>query len=193
MSPIGSLLSELDERTIARNVGIPHDEARMGYNPGRTTVPDIDTFYDILGDYYAHHHSQCVSRGGRLSRSEARSFAKEIVTREYERNHSNINGAFCDARDGTNGGLRRILDTIAESLKAKSTENYIRDAFDRHVATNSWEEQVEIIREFIAECGAYLRSDIRAGQPERYARDYEQLIRAYVQGLRSTSSVFRRL
>jgi len=193
MSPIGSLLSVLDERTIAREIAIPHDEARMGYNPRMTTVADIDTFYDIIGDYYAYHHGQCVSRGGRLSKSEARSLAKEIVSREYERNHSHINGAFCDARDGTNGGLRKILDIVAEALKAKSTENYMRDVFDRHVRTNSWEEQVEIIREFIAECGAYLRSDIRAGQPERYARDYEQLIRAYVQGLRSTSSMFRRL
>jgi len=193
MPSIASLLSAINERTIAREVGIPHDEARMGYHPGSSTVGDIDEFYNLIGDYYQYHHSACIAPGGRMSAGEARSRAKEIVNREYERRRGNINGAFCDARDGTNGGIRRILDIIAEALKARAIENYLRDVFDRHVKTNSWEQQVEIIRQFIAECGPYLRSEIRTGQPERYARDYEQLIRSYVEGLQSTSSIFRRL
>ncbi len=193
MSPIGSLFGALDERTIAQEIGIPHDEARMNYRPPTPRVGDIDEFYNIIGEYYAYHHARCVSRGGTLPRGEARSLAKEVVSQEYRRSNGDMNSAYCDARDGTRGGLRRILDIIAESFKTKSTENYIRDVFDRHVATNSWEQQVDIIREFISVCGAYLRSDIRTGQPERYARNYEELIRSYVEGLQSSSSIFRRL
>ena len=32
MSSINNLLGELDERTIARRIGIPHDEARMRHS-----------------------------------------------------------------------------------------------------------------------------------------------------------------
>lgn len=101
--------------------------------------------------------------------------------------------AYNDAHDGTNGGMRVVLDTIAEGLKAESVERYIRDAFDRYVAPISWEQKVTIIRQFIARCGIHLASSIRSDQPERYAQNYQELIRSYVSGLQRTSSIFRRL
>ncbi len=72
-------------------------------------------------------------------------------------------------------------------------ERYIRDVFDRYVAPNSWEQKVEIIRQFIAQCGVHLASSIRADQPERYAKSYRELIDQYVSALQRTSSIFRRL
>ena len=42
-------------------------------------------------------------------------------------------------------------DKIAEGLKAESVERYMRDMFDQHVAPNSWEDKVAIIRQFIAQ------------------------------------------
>ena len=86
-----------------------------------------------------------------------------------------------------------VLDMIADGLKAKGVERYVRDAFDRHVAPNSWAQRVDMIRQFISQYGHVLSSAIAAGQPERYARDYSMLIRSYVDGLRQTSAIFRRL
>jgi hypothetical protein len=193
MSAIGDVLQALDERTIAQKVGIPHDEARMRYPLRSNTVADFDEFSTVIGDYYNHHSRQCISRGGTMSSSEAQGRAKEALEREYRRRRGNIVSAFNDAHDGTNGGMRVVLDTIAESLKAESVERYIRDVFDRYVAPNKWEQKVEIIRQFIAQCGINLSTSIQANQPERYAQDYVELIRAYVTGLQQTSSVFRRL
>ena len=101
--------------------------------------------------------------------------------------------AYNDAHDGTNGGLRAILDIIAEGLKAESVEDHIRDVFDRYVAPNSWSQKVSIIRQFIQHCGIFLSSSIRSDQPERYAQNYQELIRSYVEALRNTSGIFRRL
>jgi hypothetical protein len=193
MPSIHTILAALDEREIARRVGLPHDEARMRYRLDRNTVNTFDEFADRVGDYYGYHFNTCVGNGGRLSRSEAAGRAKEILDREYHRHQGDIVTAFNDARDGLNGGLRRILDVIAETLKYESIERYIREVFDRHIAPNAWEIKVEIIRQFIRECGANLASSIRADQPERYAHNYQDLIRSYVNGLRDTSSIFRRL
>jgi len=71
-------------------------------------------------------------------------------------------------------------------------EGYIREAFDRYVKPDSWEEKVDIMSQFIARFGHLLSSSIRAGQPERYAQNYEELIRSYVDSLKRTSSIFRR-
>jgi hypothetical protein len=190
---INSMLSELDERIIAQRIGIPHDEERMRYPINSNTIRNFDEFNRIIGDYYNTHFTACISRGGRLSASESSSRAKEIIEKEYRQRGGDIVMAYNDAHDGTNGGLRIVLDIIAEELKRESVERYTRDVFDRYVAPNSWEQQVEIIRQFIAHCGAFLSSSIQANQPERYARNYQELIRSYVASLQRTSSVFRRL
>ena len=193
MSSINSLLSELDERTIAQRIGIPHDEARMRYPLRSNTAESFDEFTSIIADYYATHFTACVSHGGNLSASEAASRAKELLEREYRRRGGDIVTGYNFAHDGTNGGMRAVLDVVAEGLKAESVERYIRDAFDRHVAPNSWEQKVEIIRQFIAQCWVHLSSSIRTNQPERYASDYRELIQSYISALQKTSSIFRRL
>ena len=193
MAAIDNLLAALDERQLAQEVGLKHDEARVSYQLQSNTVADFEAFTDIIAEYYNHQFTQCVSGGGALPRSEAAGFAKEILTQAYRRRNGDIVAAFNDARDGTNGGLRVILDTLADGLKAESVERYIREMFDKHIAPNSWDDKVDIIRQFIAQCGTNLASSIDSSQPERYAQNYEELIRSYVRSLQATSSVFRRL
>ncbi len=193
MATINSLLSALDERAIAQRIGIPHDEARMRYHLRSNTVGDFDQFSAVIADYYNRHHTSCISNGGRLTPSEAYGRAKELLEREYRKRRGDIVSAFNDAHDGTNGGMRVVLDVIAEGLKAEVVERYISDVFDRHVAPNAWEQKVDMIRQFISWCGNILPSSVVVGQPERYAHNYSELIRVYVQGLQQTSAIFRRL
>lgn len=192
MVAIDSLMDALDERTIARQVGLRHDEARMAYPLRRNTVVDFDEFSEAIADYYNYHFVRCVTGAGSLTRLDARGRAKEAVEQEYRRQNGDIMTAFNNALDGTNGGMRAILDGIAESMKGKAVELHIRDAFDRHVAPNSWEQKVEIIRQFIVRCGAALGASIDPACPERYAQSFRELIQAYVQGLQRTSAIFRR-
>ena len=193
MATMNSLLSLLNERALAQNVALPHDEARMRYPLGANTVNSFEEFSNVIADYYNYHHSECVSHGGRLSNSDAASWAKKLLEKEYRKRNGDIVSVYNNAHDGTNGGLRVVLDIIAEGLKAEAVERYTLDVFDRHVTPNSWEQKVNIIREFITNCGPHLSSSIRGDQPERYARDYKELISAYVEALQQTSSIFRRL
>lgn len=194
MAMAKNLIRELDEKTIAQEVGILHDEARMRYYLKNNTVKDFDEFEWIIGDYLNHHFSYCISHGGRLPDAQAISWAKELIEKEYRRRGGDIVSAYNDARDGTNGGMRgAVLDIIAEGLKAEAIERYIRDTFDRHVTPCSWNNKVDIIRDFINYCGAFLSNSIRKDQPERYAQNYQELIRSYVAALQQTSNIFRRL
>lgn len=193
MATINSLLSALDEGVIARRVAIEHDEARIQYHLRSNTVTDFDEFKTIISDYGNHHYTSCVSHGGTMSRGQAYGKVKGLIENEYRRRRGNIVSAFNDAHDGTHGGLRAILDIICEGMKAEAVEYYVQDVFDRHVAPNSWEQKVDMIRQFILYNGNVLSSSIVASQPERYAQNYTELIRAYVDGLRQTSAMFRRL
>ena len=71
MRTISSLLSALDERVLARQIAIPHDEARVQYSLHSNTVGSFHEFSDVISDYYNYHYTSCVSNGGSLSLSEA--------------------------------------------------------------------------------------------------------------------------
>lgn len=193
MGSLEAILKQLDEREIARKIGIPHDEARMAFSLKKNTVKDFAEFTKTISEYYNYHFVKCVSGGGSLNPSEAEGRAKEIIEQRYRSKGSNLQGAFADAKDGTNGGLRIMLDLIAEHLKAEAVERYIRKVFDDQINPTAWEEKVDIIRQFIARCGADLSPSIDTKNPERYAKDYTQLISSYLKALEQTSSIFRRL
>jgi hypothetical protein len=193
MVAINSLLSDLDERVIAHRISIPHDEVRIQYHPSSNTVSDFDEFGETIANYYNYHNSRCIANGGMLARRDAYGKAKTLLEHEYRRKNGNIVSAFNDCRDGTNGGLRNVLDIICNGLKEEAIELYVQDCFDRHVAPNSWDQKVDIIRQFISCYSNVLSSSIVASQPERYAHDYSELIRSFVENLRQTSAMFRRL
>ncbi|PKN62631.1 MAG: hypothetical protein CVU57_23570 [Deltaproteobacteria bacterium HGW-Deltaproteobacteria-15] len=192
MGSLRGLLAELDETAIATNVAIPHDEARMRYSLMRNTVQDYNEFVDVISTYYNYHLSECVIHGGSVSRTEAAGRAKDSLQQEYRRIGGDINTAYNDAHDGTNGGLRIVLDKLADRLKTESVERYIRDAFDRHVEPVSWEQKVEIMSQVLMQFGHLFPSSVRTNQPERYASNYEELIRALVDALKKVSSDYKR-
>ena len=193
MATITTILDALDERSIAQAIGIPHDEARLSYRLQSNTVSDFDEFTHIVGEYVQHHSFRCIASGGRLSRADAGGRAKEILEQAYRRQNGDLVTAYNDAHDGTNGGLRHVLDVIAEALKAEAVERYVREVFDRSVAPNAWEEKVRLVDEFLGRYGSNLSTSVQLGRPERYAQNYKELIRSYVDALQRTSSVFRRL
>jgi hypothetical protein len=151
MYTIDSLCAALDEVAIARNVGIAHDEARAGYGLKKNIVGNFDEFNDLIADYYSYHINRCVVQGGSLAKFEAAGRASEILERDYRRQGGNIMSAYKDAHDGTNGGMRIILDVIAERLKEESVERYIRQVFNQHVDPTSWDQKVEIITAFVCD------------------------------------------
>jgi len=150
MGMIHSLLAALAETEIARQVAIAHDEARMSYPLSSNTVRDYQEFCDIASDYYNFHYTTCVTRGGNLSNTDAYATMKGILEQEYRRQGGDIVTAFNDAHHGTNGGMRRVLDIIADHLKMKSVEAYTTTVFDQCVAPNAWDDKVDIIRQFIS-------------------------------------------
>jgi hypothetical protein len=193
MAAIDNLMAELDERHLARLIGTPHDNARVRYPLRKNTAESFDEYEETIGDYLNRQFSECVTRGGSLSRSEAASRAKEIIEREYRRRNGDIVSAYNDAHDGTNGGIRAQLDLICDALKNESLGRHVRDAFDRHVRPNAWPEKVAIIRSIIARFGSLMGSAIQADQVERYAHDYRNLVENLTQALQRSAAAFRRL
>lgn len=188
---IEPLLSALSETTVAREAGNAHDTARLSYTPPLNPITSYAAFEELVGDYVVYHHERCVAPGGRLSRDQAIGMGEQMLEQVYRRDGGNRLTAYQDATDGTNGGVRTILDHLANGFKAEAVEHYTRRVFSDHVSPADWYGKVAMVREFLNVHGPLLGPAIDQNCPERYAENYEELVRAYVAGLRRTSSMFR--
>ena len=110
MAAIDVLLSALNERTIAQQIGIEHDRTRARYRNYSVTIESYAEFERVITDYYAYHYSKCIARGGRLDQSQASSEAKDVIEKEYRKKNGDIASAFDDSRFGTNGGVRHAYE-----------------------------------------------------------------------------------
>lgn len=192
MSVLDRILHELDETYIVNHITIKHDEARNQFRlTGMTCADDIE-FDDVIANYYNHHFTLCVAPGGTLSRADAAGKAKEIIESEYRRKGQNKLNAYSDGKSGTNGGMRAIIDMITEALKREAVERHVRDVIDRYVAPTNYEEKKQIVQELVDRIPGNI-SHIDRDNPERYANNYEELIRALVENIRQQSTQFRRL
>jgi len=193
MSRIANMIEDLRETTIARNIGIPHDQARNGFPIQSNVVTDYPQFEHLIASYYSHHY-KLTYPGCALPWSECLDRAKHVLEQEFQRRHrGDLVSCYRGAVAGLDGGVRAILDILAESIKAQAVQRYVREVFDRYVSPVERSDKVAIIREFFAECGRYLSPTIDQSDPSRYARDYTSIVNAYVMSLQEVSSIFRRL
>ena len=188
-----SLARALDEREIADRVAIPHDDVRARYALPKNRVATFGEFTEWITSYYIYHYTTCVAPGAHLNRADAASEAKNVLESQLRRGEGDINTYFVRARDGLDGGMRVVIDTLAEGLKGRAVTNYVRHVFDQHVSPESFKDKVEIIRQFIRSCGPQLSASIRADEIERYAHDWQALVNEYSHSLQRTSAMFRRL
>lgn len=192
MSAFRDLMEHLQPERVAQRVALPHDEARLRYPLTSNTVGSTREFLTIIADYYAYHVTTCVTPGGTIARAQAEAEAKQLVQAAYRRRRLSIQNAVSDAKTGTNGGLARVLDAIADGLRERAVQNYVETRMDRAVTLDSWEDKVAFMRDFLANNPA-LPPEVRAGPPERYAASWDAIYREYLDAVNAISSRLRGL
>ncbi len=185
-----NIIKELSKDYITEHIEKPHNEARISFHLTSNSVPDDASFENLIGEYYNHHFTKCVSNGGELTRAEATGRAKEIITENYRRRRLDKLNAYSDGINGSNGGMMAIIDIIMEQLKNDAKERHVQEVIDRYIARSRWEEQVEIIKELF---DFYPKSlNVDRDNPERYARNYEELIKALMESLNGMNDNLRK-
>lgn len=192
MSIITQITRELEERTMAAKVGRAYDDARISYQLQSNQVSSEDAFHQIIGDFYNHVHSKCVSKGALLAQHEATGKAISIIEESLHKDGGNIRTAFQSATDGINGGMMRLLDMISQSMRSEAYHLYTEHVIRTYISPMAWESQVEAVRSLLEHYKHDLPSDIDLRHPERYAKDYKRLIRGLVYSINKTASEFRR-
>jgi len=97
------------------------------------------------------------------------------------------------ARYGTNGGMRLILDVMTEQFKAEQQAEYVDRIVKTAVDPLDWDDRIAFMKAFMDRLGPYLPSDIRSQSPMRFARHYREIIRTYVHSVDRVKQLLRTL
>jgi hypothetical protein len=175
-----AIVSMINEPTLAQKIGIPVDSARGSYTLPSSTVETYGQFLDILEAFYIHLKRYIGGNTAASDMVKARSEAIALLEETF-RNRGRGEAAFAAARDGTEGGMRAVLDAVTEQYKTEEQAKHVLRIFKDAMSEMEWEEKVHCIRGAMKRLGPLLPAELRNEPAERFVKNWEVIVRAYVQ------------
>lgn len=188
-----AVVAQIDEQALAHRFGIPVDSARGSYLLEASTVQSQQEFVETLEAFYAHLH-RWISGGVQeaLDAEQMRSGAIHLLEAAF-RGQGGYEAAYARARDGTQGGMRAVLDTVAEQFKRERCSDHVRKVFREAVSALDWDGRVQFMRAALKHLAPFLPPWLTDEPPERFVRQYEAIVRTYVESWDRFNRVLRTL
>jgi hypothetical protein len=186
------LMSEIDEVSLAETVGLPIDTARATYVLDSATVDSHDEFLDTISAFYLrvcrHVHPGACPADIEAARDEAVALIEGAFA-----GRGGLEAALAEARTPVHGGMRYVLDVMADRLKAERQIKHVNRVFKEALDPLDSLSRTSLMAAFLRRIGPALPEEIRAAPPERFAKHYEVIVKTYVESLNRVKEVLRTL
>ena len=187
---VDDILDMISAESIAHRVDIPHDEARGRYRLERNTVDTHNQFHEEITVYLAYHMEETVGPGD-MPPFMASGWAREIIDREFRR-QGGYEVAYRNARTGRHGGLAASLDAIVKHYKEDQREKFIEHIFYTFVDPMNYEDQIELMQQYLERFGAFLPPEEQTRSAIDLAREWQTLIRTHAEVIGNIQESLRR-
>lgn len=151
------ILDLIDQTRINRTVLLKHDEARETFRLPKVVVSDHQEFKYLISSY-VEHHLRTVGEGTPSSAS-AFGEAKRILDNAFNQDQfqDGYARALQMALDGSQGGMRAILNEIADVLKRRALQDYMDHVYHQHINVLSKQDNLALSRAFFQRFGPILQ------------------------------------
>ena len=186
-----TVASQINEQSLAQEVGIPIDSARSSFILDSSTIKTKEQFLDTLQAFYIHlqHHiSPTIPQS--LDVNKARAETTALLEKAFA-NQGGDRAAYAKAEDGIQGGMRSVLDAVTEEYKAEKQAAHIQRIFKDAVNVMDWNEQVRFVHGAMKRLEPFLPPDLRNQPPERFTGNYETIVKAYVKSFDKVNQLLR--
>lgn len=189
---VQSIVSEIDADALTLMFGIPIDSARATYPLDSVRAKDSDVFAKTVTSFYIHllRHTQKISGSVSVKNGEAEAFS--LIERTFS-NKGGFRGALSEAKHATNGGLRMILDMMTEQFKHEEQKKHVNYIIKSALDPLDWDSKVSLVKGILSTLQHILPQKIRCQPPERFAGQYDIIVKAYVDSINELNLFFRKL
>ncbi len=186
------VLGEIDPMYLARAIGSPIDSARATYTLDSATVASYDDFSDVVVAFYLHLMRYTGSVLAQVDQRVVANDAHELLEHALSR-FGGFEAAFAEARDGTRGGMRFVLDTMTDQYKFEEQTKHVNRVLTEALDPLDWNAREAFMAAFLKRLGPALPPDIRSQPPERFARHYEVIAKTYARSFDKVTALLRTL
>ena len=187
------ILSEIGEENLAEKIGQPIDEARLSYVTDSVTVKDGFEFNDAITAFFTHiFRHTTASPAGHMNRAALSAEAIDLVNKTFE-HKGGYKAALSEGKHGTNGGMRRVFDTMTQHLKQEEKEKYIGRVLKDTIDQLDWNTKVNLMKEFMDRIGPELPADLRGLPAKKLASHWETILQHYAESMDKVSGLLKRL
>ena len=154
---VDELLSLLVPDYINKNLLIQHDMAREAFRNVPIVVPDYEAFADLIAEYVQYHHA-AVGEGTpspEAAFGEGRRILMNFFADDPYQEGYTI--ALQSALDGSGGGMRMIVNTLADQLKSQALHAHKDFVFHKYVNVLSAADNQRLAAAYFARFGGILR------------------------------------
>jgi len=189
---VDTILDMINTESLARKFGIPIDAARAAYVMGEVVLDSYEDFLDTITAFYIHLIRHTNSMAGLVEPREAAHEAYDLLDNAFK-NKGGADAAWAEARHGTNGGLRFIIDVMTEQFKTDQQTKHVNRVFKETVDPKNWKAREAFMKTFLERIGPHIPEEIRSQSVERYTRHFEPIVRIYIQSLDRVRELLRNL
>jgi hypothetical protein len=187
---LDAVLSEISEEALAERIGLPADAARASYLLGDVTLESYEAFNETIAAFYLHLLRHTASATTAARPEDVAAEAHQLLEQAFSRT-GGYAGALAEARHGTQGGMRYVLDAMTEQFKQDHQRRDIDRVIMQAVDGLDWEARVSFMRALLGRLGPQLPKEIRDQPAERYARHHDTIVKAYAESLDRVRRLFR--
>lgn len=189
---VDAVLGEISAQTLTETISLPIDAARAAYVMEGVLAESHDAFHDTITAFYLHllQHTGAVIT---LTDRHAGCDEAFALLEQAFADKGGSEAAEADARDGTRGGMRFVLDAMTDRYKAEQQVKHVKRVLEEILDPQDWSAREAFIAALLSRIGPQLPPEIRAEPPGRYARHYDSIVRAYVRSVDQVRQLFRTL
>lgn len=184
MSKYDDVMRHLHPQVIIEKIEVPHDTARGSYSLQTSIARSHLEFQNILIDYVDHHMRSVI--GTSLPPEYLLSKAKGYIG-----NEDRFNQALYIGMSGTDGGMVRVLNDIAEGFKNEAKEGYYSYVLDSFIDPLLFNEVVELMRELKNKLGQYAPQPFNYLEPEAMAANHKSILWQYIMSLQNYRNIWQ--
>jgi len=184
------ILSKISREALSQTIGLRIDLARVSFWMEQVIIESFEEFSEVMLSYYIHMLKQLnrIIIPVDFNALNAEVFA--LINRAFS-NNGGLKFAIEESRTGNSGGMRYILDRITDQLKKEEQEKIIDLVLKFSFDPLEWDIKVLLIKDLIQVLKPALPPEIHSQPPEKFANNYEILIRSYVNSIDQLKHTFQ--
>lgn len=174
---VDEIVGLLDEGRMRREIDERIDSAMRGFRFRPADSFSAAFLHQVIAEFVARLYEHGLRLPRRLSRSQAGAEALFLIDQQYQGTFAGgYDGALADAVRSEQNGIDVVLVRVAQAVRERERQDYVRWVFADRLGCCDWRTQCEIVRLLLDRYRRFLPEELRACEPAQLVDEIPAII-----------------